>query len=1042
MLLSGSGVYGQKVLIPEINPASSRFDNFLLENGNAEPTTTCVYQDKKGFIWSGTEFGLYRFDGVRYQKYPIGKSDSTLTGYMVLSILEDSEGIIWAGTYKALNRIDVRSGIINHFFPDSADSGSPGNAIRLIHEDRTGLIWLVTDRDIFTFFRKDKSFTRYPVDSLAWRSGHPAVVYEKNRFLEDKTGRIWVATDNGLYLYRREIKDWSRVYPDKPFTYSHELYRITCVEENFDGTILAGTEYDGLIKIYEKEKGLLEISKLKILNGKSDEDSAVSAIFPEAPDKLWLFGNSTLIQLNTLTGEKKSYIFSDQSLPSRKWGSKLPIEKILRCHDGNLWLVSLAGGLLFQFNSRTEYLGLFLVPRYVEFSFINDITGNFWFASVAQNLFRLIIDSLPYMAVTIPNSGFAQIGNMNRISEDSRGDIWLALTEGVYKIKNPDQCPVLKPEKIDIPDKKGKPSSIFYDSKGDFWIGMDSGLILKYNPSEDEFQKFTLPVSAPYEYPINTVVIRDDQKGSIWFATIYHGIYKLANDSHRIEPMLSFYELDANKSAMFLLDFLIDDSDSFWITTDAGVFKTDRNKTKIAIYTESEGIDQGYGNFYARIVQDNEKKIWILNTFSGAYLFDNKNNRFTGPHNLNLIPFLGFLDLLFDTQGKIWVAEYGRISVTDPISGKIRKFDLPVKTGELQSYKLCSGRIAYIANNKLFIFPREIPENNSIPRVYLTGLSVNGKSYNTIFPERELPEDLKSIELRYDQNNLVFEFAALNYNRPELNSYRYFMNGIDKDTMLTGSGSPVEYKQLAPGKYSFWVTGSNNDGIWNRSGVTMQIDIRPPLYKSRLAYALYIMFLVLIITAYIRFRTYSLQKDKSRLEDEVRARTSDLENKNRQLAEIDRIKTHFFTDISHEIRTPLTLITGPLETISREITLSDRFSDLVEIMKRNSQRLMQLVDQLLDISRLDAGKMVINLAEDNILKCLKILVYEFLSFAESKQIKYVVELPEKGFVALLWSFAEEIFKTIMSFLKAKPISRSLKVLARWRSPFPEGDAIK
>jgi signal transduction histidine kinase/DNA-binding response OmpR family regulator len=340
---------------------------------------------------------------------------------------------------------------------------------------------------------------------------------------------------------------------------------------------------------------------------------------------------------------------------------------------------------------------------------------------------------------------------------------------------------------------------------------------------------------------------------------------------------------------------------------------------------------------------------------------------------------------------------------------------LPEKDGEIHSHILTSGKVAYIVNNKFYLFPENIPVNKVIPSVYITGLWINGKAYHNFFPESENVSDLKKADLNFKQNTLKFEFAALNYTHPELNKYRYFMKGIDRDTVSAGPGTSPEYKQMRPGHYKFWVSGSNNDNIWNRSGASMEIRIHPPWYRSTLSYLVYLIALVSTIALFIRIRTYNLQKEKMRLEGVVKARTEELEMKNRQLAEIDRAKTHFFTDISHEIRTPLSLILGPLETIGGEEKLSRKLRGMVELMKRNAQRLMQLVNQLLDISRLDSGKMIIKLANDDIVKFLKILLSQFLSIAESKQINYMVDLPQKEFLSMFdKDKTEKIITNILS----------------------------
>ena len=1019
MMLSVSpGIYpetsGQKILNPEINPPTLRFDNFQLDNGNAEPTTTCVFQDRKGFIWCGTEFGLYRFDGVKYRKFGIGRDDSTLLGYTVLSILEDSDGIMWAGTYKALNRIDIKTGIIRHFIPDSNNKLSPQNTIRLIHEDRRGLIWLLTDRDIFTFNRKDERFMKYQVDSLAWRSGHPAVVNETERFLEDRSGRIWIATDNGLYLFNNEKQRLDKIYPTGTLNLESRGSRILCVVQDSTGNILFGTEKEGLLSYSGQGNGLIEKIDFDGSGNRQSQYKTISAVFPEARDNLWIFSNSMLFRYNPITGERRSYLFSDNSISSRKWGKLLLIDKIFRGKDGRLWLINLGLGQLFQFDQKDESLNYFAVPRYVEFSFIEDITGNLWFASVAQNMFRLIIDSLPFMTITIPNSGFADICNKKRISEDNDGNLWLALSEGICKIRNPDMSPALKPEKIQMPAGMGEPVSICVDRKNLFWIGFKDGIIMSYNPVDKKFRKYVLPSVPPVEYSASTAVICEDETGNIWFATQLHGIYKLAPGGKQIRHILSFDELTNDKSGMFLFDFHVGSDGKLWISTDDGLFRYDPAVREATNYTGFNGVEGGFGSFNARIKRDNNQNLWVLNSFSGPNIYNIDNNQFSKPDGIEVSQLFGFADLLFDKYDRLWLAEYGKVTVIDRRTGKTRFFNLAEKAGEISSFVTRSGRVVYIVNNKLMVFPKDLPSNAIIPPVYITGFSVNGKAFNKLFPEAGQLTDLRRADLKFNENNLKIEFAALNYIHPELNKYRYFMEGVDIDTVLTVPGSPAEYKQLAPGRYKFWVTGSNNDDVWNPAGVALDIRIWPPWYKSSAAIFLYIVAISILIAVYIKLRIVSLQKEKVRLEGEVKARTAELEIKNRQLAETDRIKTHFFTDISHEIRTPLSLIIGPLETISAEITRNARLSEMVEIMKRNAQRLMQLVDQLLDISRLDAGKLIINLSNGDIVKSLRILVYEFLSLAEGKQIKYIVELPEKEFFT--WYDKDKIEKIVSNLL--------------------------
>ncbi len=300
------------------------------------------------------------------------------------------------------------------------------------------------------------------------------------------------------------------------------------------------------------------------------------------------------------------------------------------------------------------------------------------------------------------------------------------------------------------------------------------------------------------------------------------------------------------------------------------------------------------------------------------------------------------------------------------------------------------------------LFNDTIPFNSVKPEVHLTGIEINENDLNTMLPEAGCIESLNELELNHKQNNLRIDFAAINFLYSENNRYRYFMSGIDKDTVQLSDYHTVEYNNLKPGKYRFWFTGSNNDGIWNTEGKSLDIRIIPPLTLTLPAFIFYGIMILFILSLFMRRHFLRLNSDKKRLEEEVHARTLELEKKNEQIEQLDRMKTRFFTEISHELRTPLSLIMGPIDNLITENGRIDdiKRSGLMEMIKRNSLRLLNLVNQLLDISRIDAGKMRITLAESDLLKTLRILIYEYLSTAENRKIRFIVDIPEESYVAL------------------------------------------
>ena len=272
-------------------------------------------------------------------------------------------------------------------------------------------------------------------------------------------------------------------------------------------------------------------------------------------------------------------------------------------------------------------------------------------------------------------------------------------------------------------------------------------------------------------------------------------------------------------------------------------------------------------------------------------------------------------------------------------------------------------------------------------------------------PESGLPRTNNRLILSHWRSDLKFKFAILEFDHPDVLHYtsneyqfRYFMKGLDSDTAISGMDMTAGYSNMKPGRYRFWVVHSNPDGSWIPDAIEMKIFMRTPWYRSAIAFGAYVLFLALFLWAYIRFRTRRLRKEKIVLEREVARQTRVLKEKNEQVMEMERLRTRFFTDVSHEIRTPLSLIAAPVDQLARQDYTDPRIQYWLSLIKRNSQRLFGLVNQLLDISRLDAGHMKMVLEHSDVIRHVRMVVTEFQSLADSKGIRYVIDVPEHELV--------------------------------------------
>ena len=994
------GLSSQKVLKPIYDPPGKRIDNFYILDGEASQTSTCVLIDKKGFLWSGTDDGLYRFDGNRYVKYSFNNERKRSSSSYITCLFEDPDGGIWAGSYAGLGQVEQSTGSLTLFKPDTTAGTTRGNNVKSVNTDSEDLLWIRTGKNIYSFDKKTLRFTLFEVDSLSWFPENDAYVKYQNCFLEDKYRNLWFVTNRGLYKFIRETRIFSEVLPCDGQYAGNPVKKVNCIVSGYDGTVWIGTEGAGLMKWDLETGSAYRLNELPGLKSRMDFDK-VTSILADSTGSLWAFGTNCFSRFNpddnTITNYK--FLYEHQTIYENP-GSPVTVDQSFRFSDGNIWFFSWEEGLIYSFDPSSEKLVLYRTPTFVAFQCYPGRDESIWFACIRNNVFRLVRKQVPWFTIA-PVKNFSDVSQVHKgsIIEDRLGRTWFLFNMGIFIVDRFDMSSSLEFRQMILPGGISATSGGFADSRGNLWFGSKNGRLFRYDPVSSSLTDFTLPFPSDDVRFAYIPLIREDKSGNIWVVTYNHGLHRLNRTLDKLEFIEGIQRNYLNSDQNKINDFLIDSRNNLWILSSENVLRITLPEMKITDFSKTG--DEAFREFDSniRVREDRNGDIWILNGISGLNILDRESGKFRNINPSENFSVTIYYDLLIDRKGKFWIAHDKGISVWDPSAGTFRTLRTPKLQYDAQAYQIKSGKIIYINENQLYVFDEDPPVNKVIPPVQLTRLQVNGNDYKLPAGTNDL-SSLKKLVLPFKENFIRIEFAALDFISSGENRYRFFMKGIDRDTIDAVERTAAEYRGLHPGRYNFWFTGSNNDGIWNPEGLSLDIRILPPWYRTIAAYISYFFIISLIIASYIRIRTRSITNEKIRLEAIVKARTAELEQKNAQLAEMDRIKTNFFTDISHEIRTPLALIMGPLETISREGSLTARTGGMVEMMKRNAQRLMHLVNQLLDISKLDTGNMKITLTMDDIVKCLRILIYEFLSMAESKRIKYVAELPDKSHLAL------------------------------------------
>ncbi len=925
-----------------------------------------IHQDFFGFIWLCTSKGLYKYDGYELTRY-LHNPDNPYSIYStyVMTIYEDpadSGKIMWIGTGEGLSKFDrVNERFYNYKFKKDSSSLKV-DGIGTICKDKNSSLWLGGDGL--------KRFNPINCKKIDYCSDiNKLSIYST---IEDHLGYIWAGSNIGLIKVDPKINGEKSYYifplkQDNPYGINRNM--VSVVYEDKNNVLWIGT-YEGLYNFDTKTKLFIR-PKFKI----GDPDIAlISKIEEDKEGNIWASGGD-LVKINStrdiLTHYPQYYDLSDTA-------SSIGVNSFCIDQDGIIWV------------SLGDYGITKLIPIYTNFKhFSHD----------------------PYNKYSLPDNQVASF------MEDNQGGMWIGTSNGGGLVKF---------DKLTNRFLIASGSPIAYniskDTKGVLWFSCIAGLV-SYNPAtglgsahfgngvilsghtkvtEDPERNMKIRDSIYNSIDPNILTMRDatngifysfvDSKDRIWSFLGTQGILHQYNQRNgRYIP----YNIEVNGKVFDSFSMLFEDSDGFlWFGTYGyGLIKQTKNKAEngkdeFICYTKNtvnkNNTNSILSNYIFDMAEDSLGYLWI-GTAEGLSKFDKNIEKFSHYKDREGLPFYDITGIVIDNDGNVWISYYKGLSKLDPETGKIESFN---KSNGLQSniftmgsrYKDSEGIIYFGGQNGFNMFkPSDIKHNTNIPPIQITELQLFNK---TVYPGENAPlkkslEFSKEIILNYDQDVFTLEFSAIEYTSPGNNLYAYKMEGVDPDWVYTDATRRfATYTKLDPGEYKFKVKGSNNDGIWNDQVAEMNIIILSPWWKTNWAYIFYIFFTIGLFYSIWKIQTNRLKLKHQAEIDHINAE---------KYQEMDKLKSRFFANISHEFRTPLTLILGIIKKVS-EKTGEGKTKEDLKTVSRNAVKLNNLVNQLLDLSKLEAGKMKLELTEENIIPLLKGMVLSFISLSETKKI--------------------------------------------------------
>ncbi|QHW00147.1 hybrid sensor histidine kinase/response regulator transcription factor [Spirosoma endbachense] len=914
-----------------------------------------IRQDRQGYLWLATGSGLLRFDGYDWRTYQHDpKKVNSLSGDYIRTVCPTRDGRVWVGGWgTGLDCLDPETGFSTHYpLTNRKDYSFEENAIASLHEDRQGNLWIGSGSGLYRWEARTGHFIHYaanPRDSTSLSHPQIQVIYE------DRQGTLWIGTGDpesktnrggGLNKLDPKTGHFTRYLHHPTDTHSLVDNRVLALFEDSRGTFWVGTGGDGLHTM-NRQTG--QFTRYPYQEGKPLK---LSRPYPKSKN-MWEMGSNGI---RFITEDPMGAI----------WVGTL---------DGGANRYEPASGRVTHIETPADGL-----PDFNLLSACRTREGVLWMGTIPGHLVKVT-------ARTNPITKVENRSGVHIFREDTAGTLWLGTISGLIA-----QHPLAPASRTWLGQMARQTrlltdhiTRLDRDRQGNWWVSTWTNGLYRYQPATQRFTHYQHDsLRAASLSPSEVIGVYQDRSGRRWVPTA-GGLDRMDDLSGRFIHYRHDPHDTTSISSSSCLSVLEDRTGCFWVGTQAGLNLLDRVSGTFTHFLPWNVITQ--------LLEDSSGTLWVA-AYSGLYRYDRVGKRFLpflDTRSGRALPFVRAL--LEDDAGNLWATTPAGIVSINARRNSVRWFgaNYGISPGEDfffgSSYKSRDGSLFFGSMGKYFRFrPRDLLQSQPIPPLLnIAALRVRNQP---VYPDphgplREGLAQAKTIYLSHNQSVFSLDFAAIDFRYPQLHQYSYKLDNYDLDWRPVGSERTANYYNVPPGTYTFRVKAANSDGVWVEKAITLLIA--PPWWRTAWAYALYVFTVVGLF--YGGWKTL-LRRERLKTARNLR------ELKAEQVLEMDRLKSTFFANISHEFRTPLTLILSPLETwLGGELEHSP-YRAQFQTMHRNASRLLQLVNQLLDLSKVEAGKMSLDTQPVDLIHFLHRITASFASLAVSRHIKFQVSAPD------------------------------------------------
>lgn len=915
-----------------------KFSYISINDGLSQSTVFSIDQDKQGNMWFATYDGVNKYDGYAFTVYLHNELDPNSIANDISRIVKtDSQGRVWIGTRDGLSYYDEQKDQFNNFFYEKKGKRLQVNGIAEISPKE---LLISTPEGLTVFNVVEGKFT----DDYLSAAAHNLIAST----LYKQGDLIYIGTkEEGLYSYSIAKKNLDKLTP------LLDTKQIQAILQQSPTRIWIATEGSGLFLINPKTKEIKNYTHSPS-NPKSISSNYIRSLAIDSQNRLWI---GTFNDLNIYHEGTDSFVSYSSNPVENGSLSQRSVRSIFMDSQGGMWLGTYFGGLNYYHPIRNRFKTIRRIP---------------YKNSLSDNVVSCIV-------------------------EDQKRNLWIGTNDGGLNLYNPTTQLfthyTLQEDERERGIGSNNIKAVYVDERNSLvYIGTHAGGLNVLHQNGGKMEHFNQTNSQLINE--NVYSILPDGEGNLWLGTL--GTLVRYNPEKK-----SFTTIEKEKDGSVFtpkrITTLVRDSKKrLWVGGEEGISVYSQHKDElqsIPIFPDSP-LKQTFTN----CIYEATNGIFWIGTREGIYSFNEKEKSIKRFTTANGLPNNVIYGILEDSFGRLWLSTNQGIACFNPETEKFRNF---TESDGLQSNQFTtsfcrtsSGQMYFGGIDGITTFrPELLLDNPYTPPVVITKLQLFNK---TVRPDDETGilnkniSETKSITLKSWQTAFTVEFVVSNYISGQHNTFAYKLEGYDKEWYYLTDKRAVSYSNLPHGTYQFLVKAANSDGKWNPTPTALEIIVLPVWYKTWWAMLLFLATLIGFITFVFRF--FWMRKS---MEAELEIERRDKEHQE----EINQMKMRFFINISHELRTPLTLILAPLQEIINKI--SDRWTrNQLEYIQRNANRLLHLVNQLMDYRRAELGVFELKIRKSNAHQLIQENFLFYDKLARHKKITYTLhsELEDKEMV--------------------------------------------